>query len=134
MAEETGQPGVPEATRHEAGRGEHGTGGGPGTAAGPETAAGPQTAAGLGAAAGPGTAAGPGAAAGLGAAAGPGTGDGPESNGNGQERDSRRAELIAAAQARWISTLTDLGGRNTLLYYKDRRAGTLDRRPTSSAR
>jgi hypothetical protein len=39
---------------------------------------------------------------------------------------SRRAELIASAQARWISTLTDLGGRNTLLYYKDRRAGTLD--------
>jgi hypothetical protein len=34
--------------------------------------------------------------------------------------------LIAAAQARWIATLTDLGGRNTLLYYKDRRAGTLD--------
>jgi hypothetical protein len=34
--------------------------------------------------------------------------------------------LIASAQARWISTLTDLGGRNTLLYYKDRRAGTLD--------
>jgi very-short-patch-repair endonuclease len=40
--------------------------------------------------------------------------------------DSRRAELIAAAQSRWIDTLTDLGGRNTLLYFKDRRAGTLD--------
>jgi very-short-patch-repair endonuclease len=40
--------------------------------------------------------------------------------------DSRRAELIEAAQANWISALTDLGGRNTLLYYKDRRAGTLD--------
>ncbi|MGP3959688.1 AAA domain-containing protein [Nonomuraea sp. 3N208] len=40
--------------------------------------------------------------------------------------DNRRAELIAAAQANWISALTDLGGRNTLLYYKDRRAGTLD--------
>jgi very-short-patch-repair endonuclease len=38
----------------------------------------------------------------------------------------RRAELIAAAQARWIDALTDLGGRNTLLYYKDRRTGTLD--------
>jgi very-short-patch-repair endonuclease len=37
-----------------------------------------------------------------------------------------RAELIEAAQARWIAALTDLGGRNTLLYYKDRRAGTLD--------
>ena len=41
-------------------------------------------------------------------------------------RDARRAELIATAQAGWISALTDLGGRNTLLYYKDRRAGTLD--------
>ncbi|GAA4086393.1 AAA domain-containing protein [Nonomuraea soli] len=40
--------------------------------------------------------------------------------------ESRRGELIASAQARWISALTDLGGRNTLLYYKDRRAGTLD--------
>ena len=40
--------------------------------------------------------------------------------------DPRRAELIAAAQSRWIDALTDLGGRNTLLYYKDRRAGTLD--------
>jgi very-short-patch-repair endonuclease len=40
--------------------------------------------------------------------------------------DARRAQLIAAAQARWIDALTDLGGRNTLLYYKDRRAGTLD--------
>ena len=47
-------------------------------------------------------------------------------DGGGLEHDSRRAKLIAAAQARWISTLTDLGGRNTLLYYKDRRAGTLD--------
>src|SRR6266567_6867801 len=56
----------------------------------------------------------------------PGTGDGHQSDGGGPERDSRRAELIASAQARWISTLTDLGGRNTLLYYKDRRAGTLD--------
>ena len=49
-----------------------------------------------------------------------------EQGGDGQEHDGRRAKLIAAAQARWISTLTDLGGRNTLLYYKDRRAGTLD--------
>jgi hypothetical protein len=30
------------------------------------------------------------------------------------------------ARQQWISALTDLGGRNTLLYYKDRRAGTLD--------
>ena len=39
---------------------------------------------------------------------------------------SRRGQLIEAAQARWAAALTDLGGRNTLLYYKDRRAGTLD--------
>src|ERR1700716_4154549 len=44
-----------------------------------------------------------------------------------EQGDSRRAELIAAAQARWVDALTDLGGRNTLLYYKDRRAGTLAR-------
>ena len=40
--------------------------------------------------------------------------------------DARRLELISAAQRQWIDALTDLGGRNTLLYYKDRRAGTLD--------
>ena len=40
--------------------------------------------------------------------------------------DSRRLELVRAAQQQWIAALTDLGGRNTLLYYKDRRAGTLD--------
>jgi hypothetical protein len=33
---------------------------------------------------------------------------------------------VAAAQRQWTDALTDLGGRNTLLYYKDRRAGTLD--------
>jgi very-short-patch-repair endonuclease len=38
----------------------------------------------------------------------------------------RRLELVSAAQRRWTEALTDLGGRNTLLYYKDRRAGTLD--------
>jgi hypothetical protein len=38
----------------------------------------------------------------------------------------RRGRLIEAAQGRWVDALTDLGGRNTLLYYKDRRAGTLD--------
>src|ERR1700751_3309355 len=43
-----------------------------------------------------------------------------------EQAGSRRAELIAAAQAGWVAALTDLGGRNTLLYYKDRRAGTLD--------
>jgi len=40
--------------------------------------------------------------------------------------DARRLELITAAQRQWVDALTDLGGRNTLLYYKDRRAGTLD--------
>jgi hypothetical protein len=40
--------------------------------------------------------------------------------------DSRRLALVTAAQEQWIAALTDLGGRNTLLYYKDRRAGTLD--------
>ena len=43
-----------------------------------------------------------------------------------RERETRRDHLISAAQERWIDALTDLGGRNTLLYYKDRRAGTLD--------
>jgi very-short-patch-repair endonuclease len=40
--------------------------------------------------------------------------------------DTRRLELVQTAQQQWIAALTDLGGRNTLLYYKDRRAGTLD--------
>jgi hypothetical protein len=44
----------------------------------------------------------------------------------GEQADGRRSELIEAARARWAAALTDLGGRNTLLYYKDRRAGTLD--------
>jgi hypothetical protein len=44
----------------------------------------------------------------------------------GDPADRRRTELIAAAQAGWVAALTDLGGRNTLLYYKDRRVGTLD--------
>jgi hypothetical protein len=46
--------------------------------------------------------------------------------GQAEQADGRRSELIEAARARWVSALTDLGGRNTLLYYKDRRAGTLD--------
>ena len=43
-----------------------------------------------------------------------------------EPNDARHLELIGAAQRQWIDALTDLGGRNTLLYYKDRRAGTLD--------
>jgi very-short-patch-repair endonuclease len=46
-----------------------------------------------------------------------------------EQAEGQRAELIQQAQARWVSALTDLGGRNTLLYFKDRRAGTLDLRP-----
>jgi uncharacterized protein DUF4011 len=51
---------------------------------------------------------------------------GGEPGAGGEPGTGRRVQLIEAAQARWISTLTDLGGRNTLLYYKDRRASTLD--------
>src|SRR6201984_3591814 len=40
--------------------------------------------------------------------------------------DSRRLDLVRAAQQQWIAALTDLGGRNTLLYYKERGASTLD--------
>ena len=43
-----------------------------------------------------------------------------------EDDGSRRLELVRTAQQQWIEALTDLGGRNTLLYYKDRRAGTLD--------
>jgi len=43
-----------------------------------------------------------------------------------EDDDSRRLELVRTAQQQWIEALTDLGGRNTLLYYKDRRAATLD--------
>ena len=38
----------------------------------------------------------------------------------------RRTDLIETARTHWASALTDLGGRNTLLYFKDRRSGTLD--------
>jgi hypothetical protein len=47
-------------------------------------------------------------------------------SGDPEQADSLRASLIESAQARWVAALTDLGGRNTLLYYKDRRSGTLD--------
>jgi very-short-patch-repair endonuclease len=46
--------------------------------------------------------------------------------------DARRLALVAAAQRQWVDALTDLGGRNTLLYYKDRRAGTLDLAPADA--
>src|SRR5256885_132834 len=50
-----------------------------------------------------------------------------------EQAESKRAALVAAAQAQWVSALTDLGGRNTLLYYKDRRAGTLALAPADPA-
>jgi very-short-patch-repair endonuclease len=53
-------------------------------------------------------------------------GDAAETGEAHRERETKRRRLIAAAQATWIDALTDLGGRNTLLYFKDRRAGTLD--------
>ena len=40
----------------------------------------------------------------------------------------RRGALVQEASRRWRSQLIDLGGRNTLLYYRDLRAGTLERR------
>lgn len=39
---------------------------------------------------------------------------------------SDRAALVAAAVKKWARELIDLGGRNTLLYYKDLKGGTLD--------
>ncbi|HHU11086.1 MAG TPA: DUF4011 domain-containing protein, partial [Intrasporangiaceae bacterium] len=37
-----------------------------------------------------------------------------------------RRDLVAAAVDRWSRQLVDLGGRNTLLWFRDLRAGTLD--------
>jgi very-short-patch-repair endonuclease len=58
--------------------------------------------------------------------AGDGDLESPDGSQPQRDRETRRRQLIEAAQARWVDALTDLGGRNTLLYYKDRRAGTLD--------
>jgi hypothetical protein len=49
------------------------------------------------------------------------------------QRPDRHTELIIAAQDHWASALTDLGGRNTLLYFKARRSGTLDLASASAA-
>lgn len=46
--------------------------------------------------------------------------------------EARRAKVLAAAKA-WTGQLVDLGGRNTLLYYKDLRQGTLDLTPGAGA-
>lgn len=40
--------------------------------------------------------------------------------------EGARARQVAAAVRTWTGQLVDLGGRNTLLYYKDLRQGTLD--------
>ncbi|MEU7868075.1 AAA domain-containing protein [Dactylosporangium sp. NPDC049140] len=40
--------------------------------------------------------------------------------------EEARGTLVQEAARRWRTQLIDLGGRNTLLYYRDLRAGTLD--------
>ena len=47
--------------------------------------------------------------------------------------DPGRAEAIERAQPVWVGQLVDLGGRNTLLYYRDLKVGTLDLGPGSAA-
>src|SRR6266516_4232883 len=44
-----------------------------------------------------------------------------------------RLRKVAAAVRAWTGQLIDLGGRNTLLYYKDLKQGTLDLGPYSGA-
>lgn len=44
-----------------------------------------------------------------------------------------RRRAVRAAVAQWKSQLVDLGARNTLLFFKDLRAGTLDLSPASPA-
>jgi len=53
------------------------------------------------------------------------------------QADVIRADRVARAVKRWTADLTDLSGRNTLLYYRDLRVGTLDlggAEPTASER
>ena len=148
MAEATGQPGVREAA-HGAAGGDQKAGAGPGIGGDGPTRAAPGTGGQYATTGHPGASGHPGAGRQPGADRQSEAGGQPEANGqegaggepgagvasgaagepgDGQQArdDSRRSQLIAAAQARWIATLTDLGGRNTLLYFKDRRAGTLD--------
>lgn len=47
--------------------------------------------------------------------------------------DQERAEAVRRAQQVWRGQLVDLGGRNTLLYYRDLKVGTLDLGPGSTA-
>src|SRR5260221_10060274 len=44
-----------------------------------------------------------------------------------------RADLVGRAVSTWTGELIDLGGRNTLLYYRDLKQGTLDIGPGSGA-
>src|SRR5690606_27799680 len=41
-----------------------------------------------------------------------------------------RAALVGAAASAWAKQVVDLGGRNTLLFYKDLKVGTLDLTPS----
>ena len=47
--------------------------------------------------------------------------------------DPDRAEAVRRAQQVWTGQLVDLGARNTLLYYRDLKVGTLDLGPGSAA-
>jgi very-short-patch-repair endonuclease/Arc/MetJ family transcription regulator len=55
------------------------------------------------------------------------------SNGSSFPADSRRVDLVNRAVSTWTGELIDLGGRNTLLYYRDLKQGTLDMGPSSGA-
>ncbi|MEO7000064.1 MAG: hypothetical protein ABI112_18465, partial [Terracoccus sp.] len=44
----------------------------------------------------------------------------------GSSSGDPRADRVAAAVKTWQRTLVDLGGRNTLLWYRDLPSGTLD--------
>jgi very-short-patch-repair endonuclease len=48
-------------------------------------------------------------------------------------KNSDRVDAIVRAQHVWTGQLVDLGGRNTLLYYRDLKVGTLDLGPGSRA-
>ncbi len=45
---------------------------------------------------------------------------------------ARRRSIVDRAAAAWSSQVVDLGGRNTLLYYRDLRVGTLDLTPSAT--
>ena len=47
--------------------------------------------------------------------------------------DPARLDAMRRAQQVWAGQLVDMGGRNTLLYYRDLKVGTLDLGPGSGA-